>query len=320
MASTYSTSLRLNLMGTGDQSGTWGTTTNVNLGTLLEQGITGVATISIAGLTSYPLTANNGATDQSRNAAIIFTGTLTGNCTILTPTGASKLYIIANTTSGGYSLVMQVNGSSGTTITIPNGKTVMVYTDATNFYQGPDYVGPLGTMSTQNASSVAITGGTIAGTTISTSSVSTSSLTGTGGTIDNTPIGGTTAAAGSFTTLGATGAVTFGNSTLNIPTTFTLNSTGAVVLPKGTTAQEPTGVAGMIRFNSQTGNFEGYNGLVWGSIGGGNSTASGLWQNAQSITANQTITSGYSATSAGPITVAGGVTITVPSGSRWVVL
>ena len=315
MASTYSTSLRLNLMGTGDQSGTWGTTTNVNLGTLLEQGITGVATISIAGLTSYPLTANNGATDQSRNAAIIFTGTLTGNCTILTPTGASKLYIIANTTSGGYSLVMQVNGSSGTTITIPNGKTVMVYTDATNFYQGPDYVGPLGTMSTQNASSVAITGGTIAGTTISTSS-----LTGTGGTIDNTPIGGTTAAAGSFTTLGATGAVTFGNSTLNIPTTFTLNSTGAVVLPKGTTAQEPTGVAGMIRFNSQTGNFEGYNGLVWGSIGGGNSTASGLWQNAQSITANQTITSGYSATSAGPITVAGGVTITVPSGSRWVVL
>jgi len=315
MASTYSTSLRLNLMGTGDQSGTWGTTTNVNLGTLLEQGITGVATISIAGLTSYPLTANNGATDQSRNAAIIFTGTLTGNCTILTPTGASKLYIIANTTSGGYSLMMQVNGSSGATITIPNGKTVMVYTDATNFYQGPDYVGPLGTMSTQNASSVAITGGTIAGTTISTSS-----LTGTGGTIDNTPIGGTTAAAGSFTTLGATGAVTFGNSTLNIPTTFTLNSTGAVVLPKGTTAQEPTGVAGMIRFNSQTGNFEGYNGLVWGSIGGGNSTASGLWQNAQSITANQTITSGYSATSAGPITVAGGVTITVPSGSRWVVL
>jgi len=274
MASTYSTSLRLNLMGTGDQSGTWGTTTNVNLGTLLEQGITGVATISIAGLTSYPLTANNGATDQSRNAAIIFTGTLTGNCTILTPTGASKLYIIANTTSGGYSLVMQVNGSSGTTITIPNGKTVMVYTDATNFYQGPDYVGPLGTMSTQNASSVAITGGTIGGT----------------------------------TTYNNTGGL------------YTFGGTGAITLPGGTTAQEPgTPVAGMIRFNIQTGNFEGYNGLVWSSIGG-NSTASGLWQNAQSITANQTITSGYSATSAGPIRVASGVSVTIPSGSRWVVL
>jgi hypothetical protein len=290
-------------MGTGDQSGTWGTTTNVNLGTLLEQGITGVATISIAGLTSYPLTANNGATDQSRNAAIIFTGTLTGNCTILTPTGASKLYIIANTTSGGYSLVMQVNGSSGTTITIPNGKTVIVYTDATNFYQGPDYVGPLGTMSTQNASSVAITGGTI-----------------TSSTIDNTPIGGTTAAAGSFTTLGATGAVTFGNSTLNIPTTFTLNSTGAVVLPKGTTAQEPTGVAGMIRFNSQTGNFEGYNGLVWGSIGGGASANGAVYENTQIISSNYTMTTGNNGESVGPITVNSGITVTIPSGSRWLVL
>ena len=103
--------------------------------------------------------------------------------------------------------------------------------------------------------------------------------------------------------------------------TFQFVGTGAVTLPVGTTAQEPASpVAGMIRYNTTTNNFEGYNGTSWGLIGGGNTTAQGYWQNNQNITSNSSISSGYSATSAGPITIASGVTVTVPSGSRWVVL
>jgi hypothetical protein len=66
--------------------------------------------------------------------------------------------------------------------------------------------------------------------------------------------------------------------------------------------------------------FEGYNGTAWGSIGGGsNITAYGLWENAYVISANYTIGTGNNAMSAGPITINSGVTVTVPSGSRWVV-
>jgi hypothetical protein len=110
-------------------------------------------------------------------------------------------------------------------------------------------------------------------------------------------------------------------SSVTVPSTFTFTGTGAVALPAGTTAQEPSSpTAGMIRYNTTTNNFEGYNGTSWGLIGGGNTTATGYWQNIQSITSNSTISSGYSATSAGPITVASGVSVTVPGGSRWVIL
>ena len=98
------------------------------------------------------------------------------------------------------------------------------------------------------------------------------------------------------------------------------DTTGALTLPAGTEAQRPTGVAGMLRFNEDTDGFEGYNGTEWGSVGGGNSTALGLWENAATISANYTITSGNNAMSAGPITVDSGVTVTVPSGSTWTVI
>jgi hypothetical protein len=69
-------------------------------------------------------------------------------------------------------------------------------------------------------------------------------------------IGGTAAAAGTFTTLTATADSAF-------------TSTGALQLPKGTTAQQPTGATGKIRYNTTTSSFEGYSGGVWASIGGG---------------------------------------------------
>lgn len=105
-------------------------------------------------------------------------------------------------------------------------------------------------------------------------------------------------------------------------TTLKTSSTGSSILPSGTTAQrDGSPSAGYIRFNSDDGSFEGYDGSAWGSIGGGsNLTALGLWENAATITANYTITAGNNAMSAGPITVDSGVTVTVPSGSTWTVV
>lgn len=98
-------------------------------------------------------------------------------------------------------------------------------------------------------------------------------------------------------------------------------ATGSEILPVGTTAQrDATPQAGYIRFNSDTGQFEGYNGTIWTAVGGGNSTNTGLWENSQDITTSYAISSGNNAMSAGPITIDAGVEVTVPTGSRWIVL
>ena len=100
-----------------------------------------------------------------------------------------------------------------------------------------------------------------------------------------------------------------------------LSSTGAFKVPTGTEAQRPgSPTTGMFRFNDDSDQFEGYNGSAWGAVGGGNSTANGLWEHANTIVANYTISSGNNALSGGPITVASGVTVTVPSGSAWTVV
>lgn len=98
-------------------------------------------------------------------------------------------------------------------------------------------------------------------------------------------------------------------------------STGAIKIPVGTEAQRPgSPVAGQLRFNDDDDAFEGYNGTAWAPVGGGNTTANGLWENSATISANYTITSGNNALSAGPLTVNSGVTVTVPSGSTWTVV
>lgn len=96
MPSTYSDSLRLELIGSGEQAGTWGVTTNRNLGTLLEQGITGVEVIDV-GAGSRPLLALNGAADEARNAVLILTGIPPASLTLTVP-NASKTYTVLNQT------------------------------------------------------------------------------------------------------------------------------------------------------------------------------------------------------------------------------
>ena len=157
-------------------------------------------------------------------------------------------------------------------------------------------------------------------------------LTISGGTVNNSVIGGSTAAAGTFTALSATGnvilgdasgdSVTFNAATATIPNNLAFSGTGTVKMPVGTTAQRPTGAAGMFRYNSTTGKFEGYT-AAWGSVGGG-ATGGGsdevFVENSDDVTVDYTITSGKNAMSVGPITLASGVDVTIPSGSRWVIL
>jgi hypothetical protein len=114
-------------MADGEKSGTWGTITNTNLGTLLEQAVTGVASVTHDNSASYTLTTNNGSTDEARNAVVLMTGTLTAAREVIVP-DVDKVYIFKNGTSGGYDLTFKTSGGSG--VTIPNGRAAIVYVDA----------------------------------------------------------------------------------------------------------------------------------------------------------------------------------------------
>ena len=130
MASTYSPTLRIELIGNGDQSGNWGTTTNNNLGTVIEQAITGIQSITMSNA-NYTLTNFNGAADEARNIALIIGGTNSAIRTVIAP-DAEKTYIVANNTSGGFAVRLRTVSGTGTLI--PNGVTVWVYCDGLEFY------------------------------------------------------------------------------------------------------------------------------------------------------------------------------------------
>jgi hypothetical protein len=131
MASTYSSSLRLELITTGEQANTWGITTNTNLGTLIEQAISGYSTVNMASDADRTLTTANGSSDESRPAALKITssGSLTATRNIIVPT-VNKLYSIKNATTGAQSILVKTSGGTG--ITIPNGETATVICDGTN--------------------------------------------------------------------------------------------------------------------------------------------------------------------------------------------
>ena len=118
------------------------------------------------------------------------------------------------------------------------------------------------------------------------------------------------------------GTATFATITVAGAATFT--GTGGLKLPASVTADRPSPVAGLVRFNTTLGKFEGYNGTRWGTIGGG-ATGGGdvddiFHENGQTVTESYTITAGKNAMTAGPVTIASGVTVTVPSGSNWIVI
>jgi hypothetical protein len=304
MASTYS-SLKIELIGTGDQSGTWGVTTNTNLGTAIEEAITGTADVAFSSADVTLTLTNTNAAQTARNLRLNLTGT-SGGARNLTVPDIEKFYIIAN----GLADDVTVKNTTGTTYTVPAGTTGQVFSTGAGIKAGSSF------FEGEILSSAAYI---------------------LGGQIENTPIGSVTKSTGGFTNLTATGTLqvdgntTLGNAssdtitinaaTANIPNNLNFVGTGAIKLPVGTTAQEPgTPTAGMVRFNTTTGKFEGYDGTIWGPLGGGNKTDTGLWQNAYTITENQSISTGYNASSVGPITINAGISVTVPDTSTWLVL
>jgi len=124
--------------------------------------------------------------------------------------------------------------------------------------------------------------------------------------------------------LSGTAAAFNGSAITNLPAVLITSATGSATLPSGTSAQRDNAPAnGYLRFNSTTASFEGYIGSAWGSIGGG-ATGGGsdsiFTENGQTITTNYTVVSTVNAMTAGPIDINAGITVTVETGSRWVVV
>jgi hypothetical protein len=122
---TYVNDLRLKEITTGDESGTWGTSTNTNLELIAEAFSFGTEAISG---TSHDTVITDGATAPGRSMYLKYTGSLSSACTItLGPNTVSKLWIIENATSGSQNII--ISQGSGANVTIANGKTKAVYTD-----------------------------------------------------------------------------------------------------------------------------------------------------------------------------------------------
>jgi hypothetical protein len=132
MATTYSTDLKLAIMATGENAGTWGQITNTNLN-LLQQSITGYQSVSIAGgAQTTALTMSNGAISNARNAVIKLTGTITGNQVVTIPDGISKIYTVVNGTTGAFTVQFKTVSGTGVTWATTDKTTKIIYSDGTN--------------------------------------------------------------------------------------------------------------------------------------------------------------------------------------------
>lgn len=142
MASTYS-SLKIELIGTGDQAGTWGNTTNTNLGTAIEEAITGSSNVTFASSNVAIALTDTNAAQTARNLRLNLVGTISSVQTLFVP-AIEKQYLITNGLT--YSVIIS-NGSNasptGTTVTIPTGRSVVIFNDATNIAETTNYVSNL---------------------------------------------------------------------------------------------------------------------------------------------------------------------------------
>jgi hypothetical protein len=168
MPSTYSTDLRIELIANGEQSGTWGTTTNTNLGTVIEDAIAGLASVSVT-TANQALTASNGSADQARCAAVSLTTTTTANFAVYVPP-VPKLYVINNASA--YvatvfcSTVLGNTTAAGTGVAVPAGKSVLLRSNGTNIVEQLNHVvGNFGVSGTATIATASITTATVTGTT-----------------------------------------------------------------------------------------------------------------------------------------------------------
>jgi hypothetical protein len=131
MPSSY-TDLGLELMVTGENSGTWGDKTNTNL-ELIQQGFAGYQEVSIAGgAQTTALAVTDGTVSNGRNAVIKFTGTITGNQVVTIPDSIEKTYTIINGTSGAFTVEFKTVSGTGTTFSATDKGIKFLYADGTN--------------------------------------------------------------------------------------------------------------------------------------------------------------------------------------------
>jgi hypothetical protein len=142
MASTYS-SLKIELIGTGDQAGTWGNTTNTNLGTALEEAITGSANVTFASSNAAIALTDTNATQAARNLRLNLVGTISSVQTLFVP-AIEKQYLVTNGLSNSVIISNGSNASpTGTTVTVPTGKSVVIFNDAINIAETTNYISNL---------------------------------------------------------------------------------------------------------------------------------------------------------------------------------
>ena len=282
MASTYSTNLAIELIGTGDQAGAWGNTTNTNLGTLIEQAISGYVTQAVATGTDTSITIPNGSSGVARNMYIELTGTGGASTNLIVPSN-KKLYFIFNNTSSGQ-VTVKVSGQTG--VSVPNGKKMVLVSNGTDVVNGLNYIADFGT----NSFTV---------TNLTATSASITTLTGTSANI--TTLTGTSA---NITTLSGTSI-----SATNISAT-SLTLTNPLGVSRGGTGLSTTPTNGQLL----TGNGTGY---TLSTLNGGPGV--GITNNAGSITITATGT-GFiaSVNAASPLLSTGttSITISLPSASN----
>ena len=214
MASTYS-NLGIELIGAGEQTGTWGTTTNTNLGTLIDQAIGGYATYACTG-SPDTITIPNGATGVARNMYLKLTGT--GGSTLTVPTN-TKLYFIFNSTASAITVK-----TSGAGVSVPAGAKTVLLCDGTDIVVAENYLASL----TLGAALPVASGGSGV-----TSATAYAVLCG--GTTSTGPI--------QAIAVGTTGQVLTSNGAAALPTMQTITSfvTGMIIMWYGTVATIPAG-------------------------------------------------------------------------------
>ena len=123
MPTTYTPSLTLSLLGTGEDSGNWGSLTNTNL-SLIEQAITGWVQIAVSGSTDHTLTTSNGTSNEARCMGLAISGATTAPINIIIP-AVNKFYIVYNQTS----YPITITSGAGATVTLNVGQTRGVMCD-----------------------------------------------------------------------------------------------------------------------------------------------------------------------------------------------
>jgi len=131
MASTYTTRLRFEKQGDGENPNSWGDILNQNVIDLIDEAVAGYVIVSVSS-SPISLSENNGAVDQSRNASLEFAGTLTADVTITIPSH-EKTYFLRNVATGSFAVKMKT--ASGSVYSVPSSQNVFVACNGTDIYQ-----------------------------------------------------------------------------------------------------------------------------------------------------------------------------------------